>query len=74
MQYSNKIFTLLLLYLFSSLPTLANEIVITRKTTPGKALLDRKFIFMQGASSFIKDSQSTVRSAKPQIQSPSHLE
>jgi hypothetical protein len=61
MQYSNKIFILLLLYLFSSLPTLADDIVITRKATPGKALLDHKFIFMQGGSSFKKDSQSTAK-------------
>ena len=57
MQYLNKILILLSLYLFNSLPILANEIVITRKASPSKALLDHKFIFMQGASSFIKDSQ-----------------
>ena len=64
MQYLNKNFILLFLYLFSSLPTLANDIVITRKAAPSKALLDRKFIFMQESSSFAKNPQSTVKSSK----------
>jgi hypothetical protein len=61
MQYSNKLFILLAFYFLSSLPTLADDIVISRKTTPGKALLDRKFIFMQEGSSFNKESGATAK-------------
>lgn len=64
MQYLNKFFLLLAFYFLSSLPILAGDIIITRKALPGKALLDHKFIFMQGASSFTKNSQPIVKSSK----------
>lgn len=66
MQCLNKILLILFIYLFSSLPILAyssnNAIVITRKAAPGKALLDRKFIFMQeGGSSKLKAESSMLK-------------
>ncbi len=50
----------LLISLTSSVPVLAyssgNDIVITRKAAPKKALLDRKFIFMQEAKAPITNT------------------
>ena len=55
MHYLNKALIFLSLYLFTASATFAynsaNDIVITRKAPTKKALLDRKFIFMQEAAS-----------------------
>ncbi len=64
MRFSNKAFTFLSLYLYTILPSFAyssgDAIVITRKAPVKKALLDRKFIFMQERKSSTLNSASST--------------
>lgn len=71
MRYLNKFFILLSFYLFSSLPILANDIVVTRKAPPNKALLDRKFIFMQEGQAFQKSSTLNVQRSTSSLRNSS---